>query len=310
MLASRGPLLVGPCSLRSNVFLTRHPPPALRDAVTLLWAVERDATHWERVLPSPRPQLLIRRASDRLHWHDAAGLHHAPGAALGGPFPSAISIDAAEQDGVLGIVFAPGGLRAFVEGPICALAGTYLPLSGTWPALIPALEPCRSLPLGAALEHLEATLIRQRSHPTDPGVRRAMHALASPGARVQQVADALGWSRRTLSRRFTATVGLSPKRFARVQRFRGAIAALEPHSDLARHARAWGYADQAHFNHDFRALSGMTPGQWRAAERPYATHARVCPISPRNPAAHGSDPPQTGDHPCTPPSPRASSSPT
>ena len=70
----------------------------------------------------------------------------------------------------------------------------------------------------------------------------------------------LGCSRRYLSRRFTAEVGLPPKALARQIRFARVCARVrrEP-AAWARLASEAGYYDQAHLNRDFRELAGTTP---------------------------------------------------
>lgn len=71
-----------------------------------------------------------------------------------------------------------------------------------------------------------------------------------------------------LSGAFTSHLGMSPKRFARVVRFRRAInllsSAAKPFADIAVLA---GYYDQPHFNTEFKLHSGMTPSQFLAAAR-------------------------------------------
>jgi AraC-like DNA-binding protein len=66
-------------------------------------------------------------------------------------------------------------------------------------------------------------------------------------------------SRRHLASRFREEVGLTPKAFARVVRFRRAADLLRDGRDLAATAAACGYADQAHMHRDFKALAGITP---------------------------------------------------
>src|SRR5690606_41786629 len=59
---------------------------------------------------------------------------------------------------------------------------------------------------------------------------------------------------------FRDQVGLSPKHFQRIARFRKVIAELEPtrEIDWVDLALSCGYHDQAHFNHDFRGLAGRS----------------------------------------------------
>jgi AraC-like DNA-binding protein len=256
-------------------FLARPPRAPLADVVELLWACEREAVHWERVLPTVRPQLLVRRTADRVTWVDGDGLHRASGAVVSGPFAEPIAIDASEQDGVLGVVFRPGGLAAFSDLSVRGLAGRHASVREVLPGLVARLDSLRRLPLEVALDALEAALVGMRREQLDRGLLRAMALLERPRSRVAGVADALGWSTRTLSRRFGRSVGLSPKAYARIQRFRRAVEHLDGPADLTGLALAHGYADHAHFTHDFRALAGMTPSDWRVADRPYATHATL-----------------------------------
>ncbi len=71
-------------------------------------------------------------------------------------------------------------------------------------------------------------------------------------------------SARQLERRFTLAVGLTPKLFARIMRLSWFAEHAERCADrtLADLAREVGYFDQAHLNHDFKALTGVSPKQY------------------------------------------------
>jgi AraC-like DNA-binding protein len=80
-------------------------------------------------------------------------------------------------------------------------------------------------------------------------------------AHITDLGREIGWSKRHLSARFKDHVGLTPKVFARILRFRRA-AALLTHNQamtLADVAQTCGYFDQAHFTRDFRTFAGITP---------------------------------------------------
>jgi transcriptional regulator GlxA family with amidase domain len=66
---------------------------------------------------------------------------------------------------------------------------------------------------------------------------------------------------------FRAHVGLTPKAYARVFRFRRSVDLVQKGArlDWARVAMACGYYDQAHFNREFREFAGMTPGEFASA---------------------------------------------
>ena len=81
------------------------------------------------------------------------------------------------------------------------------------------------------------------------------------------LAAELGWSRRHLAARFRDEVGVSPKALARLLRFERALELLGTRT-LADIAYECGYYDQAHFNRDFRAFAGATPGELLARRLP------------------------------------------
>lgn len=109
-----------------------------------------------------------------------------------------------------------------------------------------------------------------RDVPVRPELEAAWGLLVTSGgnAPVAEVADAVGWSRRHLTHRFTQELGLSPKAAARVVRFERARRLLGSPSrpSLAEVAAACGYHDQPHLTRDFTTFAGCPPGRWLAEE--------------------------------------------
>lgn len=97
-----------------------------------------------------------------------------------------------------------------------------------------------------------------------PEIRRVLGRLrTSHGtARIGTLAAEVGWSRRHLSARFRAETGLAPKTVARLARAEYAAGLLRAGRPLADVAYAAGYADQPHFNRDFREFVGCPPGEF------------------------------------------------
>lgn len=86
---------------------------------------------------------------------------------------------------------------------------------------------------------------------------------------VTSVAESLGISERHLRRVFREVVGLSPKAFFKLMRFKRALTAAKDGgnpswSDIAVGA---GYYDQAHLIADFRSIAGATPREFLAEVR-------------------------------------------
>ena len=81
--------------------------------------------------------------------------------------------------------------------------------------------------------------------------------------RVDELAREAGLSERSLQRLVEQRIGLSPKWLLQRRRLHDAVEALKAgRGTLAEVAADLGYADQAHFTHDFRTVTGMTPGDY------------------------------------------------
>jgi len=72
-----------------------------------------------------------------------------------------------------------------------------------------------------------------------------------------------GLGPRALQRWFAAHIGLPPRSYLKLLRFRESLRDLPGQTSLAGHAAEHGYADQAHMARDFRALAGGPPHEVR-----------------------------------------------
>lgn len=78
---------------------------------------------------------------------------------------------------------------------------------------------------------------------------------------VEALADKVGISNRQLVRRFDKCIGLSPKEFSRITKFICTLDMMNAVKNKSLTAIGFeaGYYDLAHFIHDFKEFSGMTP---------------------------------------------------
>jgi AraC-like DNA-binding protein len=93
---------------------------------------------------------------------------------------------------------------------------------------------------------------------------------------VGDVVQRIGLSSRRFVDLFRAEVGLSPKVYCRIRRFNEALRRVEQLTDVdwVDVALSCGYFDQAHFNHDFRAFSGVSPSTY-LRHRTARTHVAI-----------------------------------
>ena len=157
------------------------------------------------------------------------------------------------------------------------LAGRIVPLEDLWGIaatrrLLDRLAGARDTRGAAAT--LERAIAERLATAEKPNGRARLALDAAgrlPQASVNAVAADLGVSERHLRRIFWETLGVSPKAFARLTRFRHAVslAAADARVTWAAIAAAAGYYDQAHLIAEFRTISGKTPraflGELRAA---------------------------------------------
>ena len=108
--------------------------------------------------------------------------------------------------------------------------------------------------------------------PSQPGVvQRVCAFMVERGGevRIDDAAFEAGMSARQLRRVFIEQLGLSPKHFCRVIRFRRSVAGLArvQRGDWTQLALDCGYYDQAHFINEFHELSGYSPGEFSKLAR-------------------------------------------
>ncbi|MCX4704001.1 helix-turn-helix domain-containing protein [Streptomyces sp. NBC_01373] len=89
-------------------------------------------------------------------------------------------------------------------------------------------------------------------------------AATSGAVAIGDLSVAAGVSSTHLAQRFKELIGVTPKRLARSYRFAATVLSINPAGpiDWADLAAGAGYFDQAHFGHEFRAFTGLTPTRY------------------------------------------------
>lgn len=176
------------------------------------------------------------------------------------------------------VEFQPGGARLLTGLAMDELTDRMLPMADVVPGLLGGLAGLLEAAMADefCLEDLlcrvDAFLLghlRQREglRTEEPAQAAALLPLLAGGTapRVRDVAEASGYSERHLRRLFRAGLGVGVKTAARVLRVNGSLAGLEEGLPVSLVAQAAGYYDQAHFDHDFKAVCGVSPTAYRAA---------------------------------------------
>lgn len=246
------------------------PPPALARYVDRFWA-------WEQPAAGPLAEMLpgsgaecffVFRHALRVTSLTSGDRWQAPAAFLMCNRQHVLQLDAPGPLEFVAVRFRAGQLRHFVPAAFAELQDRLTPVGELWPGLADNLGE-RLACTGDLRERTgllaQFLLGRLRAggggeQPLDRLIDTLYYA---PGMRIEALAADAGWSRRHFDRRFLATYGIVPKHFARIVRLQHVARrlALRPANRLLDLALDAGYFDQAHFNHDLRALTGKTPSQ-------------------------------------------------
>jgi AraC-like DNA-binding protein len=250
-----------------------RPSFPLAPYIEMLWCCNGyKSTHRrERVLPDARFQLIIDLTA-----------RSAPPIVVGMRTSHSI-LETASVQSVMGVLFRPGGGQPFFDPPADEFCDRAVSLDEIWGTASGKLrDRILDAPGSAArLRVLEAELQVRLTlgRGLHSAVRYALGEFShdSRAVSVLEVAHETGLSRRRLATLFREQVGLSPKLYCRLRRFQQVVRRIASGApiDWAQVSVDGGYYDQAHMSHEFREFSGVSPGAWRASDRPFLNHAVI-----------------------------------
>ena len=268
-------------------YLLYRPSPPLSQFVEMFWYYEGEAGgphKKERLLPQGSSELVVNLREDEIRLYDQKNLkesHKLGGTAICGPHSRFFVIDTAEQDCVAGAHFKAGGAFPFFDLPFSELHNEQVSLEVLWGrAAIRLRDRLLEEPTPESkLRRFEGILLEQICRPLGRhrAVNYALLRLGAEHAPVAELSDEIGISSRRLVDVFSQQVGLTPKLFARVQRFQNVIQNLPSEQDVdwVQVALDCGYYDQAHFIHDFRSFSGLSPGTYLKYRTRHTNHVPI-----------------------------------
>lgn len=266
LLAARGQApkgIVDPQAAARRIRLATYPPAAaLAPFVDYFWVVEWDrrgcAPETQRVLPYPNAHLVFDLERTAIH------------GVVRGAFDRPLS----GAGKVLGVRFAPGGLRPFITQPLSTFTDTTIAadaLLGMPAAQAEARVLGESDDL-AMVAQVQALLLARLPQVDDAALLAARLTAAAAAhngpASVAQLCENMAIGERKLQRLFANYVGVPPKWVIQRYRLQEAIWRLaQPDApDLASLAHALGFFDQAHFSRSFAELVGSTPFDYRRSQ--------------------------------------------
>ena len=256
------------------------PQPALRDLVRCFWSIEEDhrtRPGHERITPDSAIELVFNLGDPCLNGHYADPLSAdqilpmLPPVFVIGVQTRSYYFQTVGLTRVIGVrgyawsapLFTP--LHTLpIDTDLIALGGDWLSVADSLRHLVNREGDHQAI---AALQDYLGVRLVCADRLIDPEQRRLQTLIgtlyrSSGSLPITTLAETSGYSVRQLEREFAALIGIPPKTLTRLIRFESAARRLVdvPNSRLADLACEFGYADQAHFIHDFQKFAGRTPG--------------------------------------------------
>ncbi|MFI5731528.1 AraC family transcriptional regulator [Kribbella sp. NPDC051587] len=258
-------------------YVSRVPRPPLDGLVDDLYYLEGVSPYARLTLPPMPGALLIVNLGAPFRIRagtDITAAEYADGCVITTP-TRALEFGYPLHTRSVGVHLKPWGLAPLLPMPAAELCDRPVTVEQVWGR--PAVAELRDRLATAHGPHEMLTLLedelRRRLRET-AGLGLVRHtskviAATNGAVAIGDLSTAAGVSSTHLTQRFKELVGVTPKRLARTQRFATTVLAINPAvpidwGDVA--ARA-GYFDQAHFTHEFRAFTGLTPTQYVEVRR-------------------------------------------
>jgi AraC-like DNA-binding protein len=249
-------------------------PPLLAGLVDRFWYSRGTAVlPRKRIFPNGMVELIVT-LGEPMRLVEGKGIDRFIAGTLSGLHSVPLTLEMGATQETLGLRLRPAGAYALLARPMGELSDLTLNLDelvgGVARELAEKVHGAASITDRFQLVHdwVRGRIARARA--IEP-------AVAWSAAQIERSAGAVpiaalraetGLSKTRLVTRFREQVGFSPKRYARILRFRRALALLHegalPAVEVALEA---GYYDQPHMVADFRSIAGMTPRQFVAARR-------------------------------------------
>jgi AraC-like DNA-binding protein len=262
------------------LYREHRPAPPLSRFVHRLWYCEAytPAHPIETILPTGRFEIVINL--DRPHISNFTAHHgkletiERASALITGVHTKPMLVSTQDMRRLIGVSFHAGGAPALLNLPAheCTNLDIDLDAGGLRERLL------ASHSTQAAFRILEAWLTNRLGHglPSHPAIDWSLRHMHLP---LPELLHHTNLSARRFREAFRAQVGVSPKLYQRIQRFRAAVLSASDSKgpNWTKLAQDCGYFDQAHFNHDFTAFSGLTPSAYAERRQYWAFHVAADP---------------------------------
>lgn len=257
-------------------YIEFSPAPQLAHIVKCLWTFESPAHDQigrpERVVPDGNPELVIHFAHPFGALVPGGGIVAQPRAFMMGQMTRPVLLDSSQGiAGLMGVRFHASGSHLAIGAGMDEFTDGSLPVEDFDPgASQPLVDAIACAPDTHArvmiLQRYIAKRVARNARYQDTAVGHLTSRIGRTRGLlgITDLAAETGISVRQLERRFLKQIGVSPRQFANVVRFRRVFDMVRTSAkpDWMRMAVSAGYFDQSHMIRDFNRFLGCTPTQF------------------------------------------------
>ena len=243
----------------------------LKPFVKVIWSMESDSRVLDGppiyILPDTCAELVIHFSDPYKTTFSDNSISIQEQSLVVAQMKSFMKIQSYGKTGMIAVRFSAQGAYHFIRTPMNEIANGETALRHLWKDVAPEIEEkmhfTKTTNQRSQIIQSYLQIQLTRNGCIDKAIEFCVNEVkrAKGQISVDALAEKVGVSNRQLVRRFDKCVGLSPKEFVRITKFTSSLNMMNhfKNKSLTEIAVDAGYYDQAHFNHDFREFSGMTP---------------------------------------------------
>lgn len=223
----------------------------------------------ERVYPTGNATMVFHYGSPSIFQKKDSSKNIEPNLVICGQQTSYYDLSLSGKTGMILIVFKPHGVKSFFNFPITELLNENLSLHDLLNNETIELEDklFNSPDNRQRITLIENFLVKRLIHNNE--FERVEHAIniidnSKGQIKAQDIAHEVCWGIKQFERTFSKYVGINPKKFASIVRFQNVIQIKKKHNNSSMSQLAFdnGYYDHAHFIHDFKSITGVSPKEF------------------------------------------------
>lgn len=245
--------------------------PQLQSDVKVIWGLEEEAETYNRdsVMPDSYVELIINCGAP-LYMKTTDGTRIAmPQVFLNGIQRKPLHLHSEGMCNFVSVKMYPWAVNPLLGVQANHTNETITPLDSRWQVFGKSVAATlQAKGYDEAMYQLQDYVCQIKNPPPNDlhAIRSATQKLyaTSGQVRVEDLANQAALSTSQFERRFKYLTGVTPKTMARVIRFESIrnMLFIDPQRRTTDLAQDFGYTDQAHFIHDFKAFASVTPGEF------------------------------------------------